>query len=224
MTGAPWLQNGKHHIRFLVNNEWQLSQDLPTEEAENGELCNVLSVNAADSIHVYCNTGWPSAMLRSRMLDAAGHPLSDVRPLLGLRLRLHPEWAASKLTRWLLVQWAETPMSATQSCLLPWKVCSIPAPRGEGNVAEPCKLEFTVLGPNGDEDKPSQGDAYLLPGAGGYKLSHGTIRPFPQACQAPIMLVRSYCELVRACCQPCACSGHRNVPVMRCRYQTWMEQ
>lgn len=82
-------------------------------------------------------------------------------------------------------------MSAAQSCLVPWKACKIPVPRGHDNAVQPCKLEFTVIGPNGDEDRPHGASSYVLPGAGGYKLAHGTLRPFPQACQAPIMLVRA---------------------------------
>ena len=87
-------------------------------------------------------------------------------------------------------QWTETPMMRTQSCLVPWKGCAIPAPRDADNNVQPCKLEFYVLGPNKGEDRPFGGGMYELPAPGGYKLSHGTIRPYPQACQAPMMLVR----------------------------------
>jgi hypothetical protein len=87
-------------------------------------------------------------------------------------------------------------MSASQSCLVPWKACKIPLPRGPDNSVQPCKLEFSVIGPNGDEDRPQGAASYVLPGAGGYRLAHGTLRPFPQACQAPIMLVRAMLRLL----------------------------
>jgi hypothetical protein len=73
------MQYGKHHIRFLVNNEWRLRPDLPTEVADNGELCNVITVNAADTFHIFCNTTWSNATLRSRLLDEEGASMSEVR-------------------------------------------------------------------------------------------------------------------------------------------------
>lgn len=81
-------------------------------------------------------------------------------------------------------------MAATQSTLMPWKGCTIPAPRAPDNTVQPCTLEFTIVGPNGDEDHPFGGGRYKLAGPGGYKLSTGLLRPFPQACRPPIMLVR----------------------------------
>jgi hypothetical protein len=83
-------------------------------------------------------------------------------------------------------------MASTSGCLVPWKGCSIPAPRAPDNTLLPSKLEFIVRGPYGDEDRPYHGGTYELAGPGGYKLSHGTIRPFPQATQPPIMLVRCW--------------------------------
>lgn len=82
-------------------------------------------------------------------------------------------------------------MIAMQSTLKPWKGCDIPAPRGPDNKALPCHMEFVITGPDGKEDRPYGGGTYKLLGAGGYKLSQGVIRPFPQASCAPIMLVRS---------------------------------
>lgn len=88
-----FMQYGKHHIRFLVNNEWRLRSDLPTEVADNGELCNVITVNAADTFHIFCNTGWSSATLKSRLLDEGGASMSEVQsyglhrlPILAVRL------------------------------------------------------------------------------------------------------------------------------------------
>ena len=74
------MQYGKHHIRFLVDNEWRLSPDLPTETAEDGEQCNCIEVEARDSFHICCETGWRSATLRQRMLDEDSEPTTDVRP------------------------------------------------------------------------------------------------------------------------------------------------
>ena len=98
--------------------------------------------------------------------------------------------SGSTLRTSLRLQWVDVPMAASQSCLVPWKGCTIPAPRAPDNTVLPCTLEFTVIGPNGDEDAPYGGGRYQLAGPGGYKLSVGLLRPFPQACRAPIMLVR----------------------------------
>lgn len=85
-------------------------------------------------------------------------------------------------------EWSEIPLIPMQSTLTPWKGCSAAAPRGTDNVALPCSMEFHVVGPNGSIDRQGKGE-YKLAGPGGYKLSSGVIRPFPQATSAPIMLV-----------------------------------
>ena len=76
------LQYGKHHIQFLVDGKWRLRADLPQEMSESGKLCNVINVEASESFHVFSNTGWHTATLRSRLLHEDGTPFADVRPRL----------------------------------------------------------------------------------------------------------------------------------------------
>ena len=75
---ASWLQYGKHHVRYLVDNKWRLRYDLPQEENENGELCNVIDVDASESFHIFSNTSWPTATLCARMVDDDGRAVSEV--------------------------------------------------------------------------------------------------------------------------------------------------
>jgi hypothetical protein len=51
-------------------------------------------------------------------------------------------------------------------------------------------LEFFVSSADGSkQDRPLGGSTYRCPHPGGYKLLRGSLRPFPQATQAPLMLV-----------------------------------
>jgi hypothetical protein len=72
------VQYGKHHIRFLVDNQWRLSPDLPTEMGENEQLENVIHVDACDSFHIFYDTSWKNSVLRCLVLDEDGLPANDV--------------------------------------------------------------------------------------------------------------------------------------------------
>jgi hypothetical protein len=89
----------------------------------------------------------------------------------------------------LFLQWNSVDLISTQSCLGPWSSCTIPAPKDEDNSVKDCQLEFVIDGPDSGLDKPRHADSYRLHGPGGYKLVHGVLKPFPQACHAPYMLV-----------------------------------
>eukprot|EP00892_Ulva_mutabilis_P007092 jgi/Ulvmu1/4755/UM020_0040.1 len=91
--------------------------------------------------------------------------------------------------RMCLVQWQDCDLMSTASCLGPWTTCSIPVPKDAGAAVQNFQLDFVVKGPKDSVDKPQTAEAYHLDNPGGYKLSLGNIRPFPQANLAPFMLV-----------------------------------
>lgn len=97
----------------------------------------------------------------------------------------------------IVLQWEEVGMQSSQSCLGTWSQCTIPAPKDEDNAVQDCQLEFVVNGPNNGVDRPGRTgtESYILHGPGGYKLSSGMVRPFPQACNAPYMLVSPHLHL-----------------------------
>ena len=113
-------------------------------------------------------------------------------------------------------------MQSTQSCLGPWSQCTIPAPKDEDNTVQDCQLEFVVNGPNDGVDKPVGRDSYVLHGPGGYKLSSGTVRPFPQACNAPYMLVSFQVHLHMLSCSDAthSISSCRSPHMLRLRHST----
>ena len=87
------------------------------------------------------------------------------------------------------MQWQDCDLMSTASCLGPWTTCCIPVTKDAGTAVEEYQLDFVIKGPKDDIDKPQTADTYHLDSPGGYKLSRGNIRPFPQANLAPFMLV-----------------------------------
>lgn len=182
--------------------------------------CNVISVDAKDSFRIYYESSWKDSQVQFRLLDSDGGMVWDVRafapcPDTATGCRLHCQAggilvhvSAGMVTCAIsvfadfnvaFVQWQDVDLMSTTSCLGPWTTCSIPVPKEAGEAADDFQLDFVVKGPKGDIDKPQEADTYHLDSPGGYKLSKGDIRPFPQASLAPFMLV---CPYVLASC-PC---------------------
>ncbi len=44
VTTAVWHWQGRHHLKLLVDGEWRLAPDWPTEADANGVLNNVIFV------------------------------------------------------------------------------------------------------------------------------------------------------------------------------------
>ena len=78
-----------------------------------------------------------------------------------------------------------------------WRMATIPAMGG--TAQGPPQLEFTVInascsgssGNGKDVDGPAHAAGYRLYCPGGFKLQHGRLHPFPRACAAASMLVRT---------------------------------
>lgn len=123
------------------------------------------------------------------------------------------------------VQWQSRDLMSTASCLGPWTACCIPVPKDAGGEVEDFQLDFIVKGPREDVDKPQAAAAYHLDSPGGYKLSLGNVRPFPQANLAPFMLVCPLMPLSPSarCAWPLAVVPDRPCSEAEgCRCRTWM--
>lgn len=87
-------------------------------------------------------------------------------------------------------EWEEVRMSDTQSRATPdggsWWVGVVPAGQP---LERNSRLEFVVSDGRAREDRRLNGNNYICPVVGGYKLQRGELKPFPRACQGPIMLV-----------------------------------
>lgn len=116
----------------------------------------------------------------------------------------------------LCVQWQTSDLMSTTSCLGPWTTCSIPVPKEAGAAADEFQLDFVVKGPNGAVDKPQHANAYHLESPGGYKISKGDIRPFPQASLAPFMLVCSRVRLPAVCSESLWCCVDDTAQICTC--------
>lgn len=156
------LPPGKHHIQFLVDGSWFLNPELPTEADESGRQCNTIVTEVAESFQIFYMSSWLRPTLQSRLLDKDGRALED---------------------------WQTTPFERSQSRQAPWQSSRVDATRaGAANPAE-CRLEFTLEGPSGELDCLPGGKPYIVYAPGAYKLEMGVIKPFPQACAPPFMLV-----------------------------------
>jgi hypothetical protein len=87
------------------------------------------------------------------------------------------------------MQWEDIALTPFASCLGPWQGCRVPVIKGQDGNPQVCHVEFYIEGPKNAEDRPLGGGNYRLAGPGGYKLQLGELRPFPQAREAPYMLV-----------------------------------
>lgn len=156
------LMPGSYFYQYLVDGQWQTSANAAVEPDAQRQLCNKVTVEKPPAFHVLYATGWQDAVMHMRFVSAP-----DQQP---------QEWQQAALH--------STP-SRSQPSGGRWKTAVIPLPDGQQHA----QLEFVISSGSGQVDKPSHGNAYLCPHPGGYKIQHGQLRPFPQACAGPMMLV-----------------------------------
>lgn len=165
------LPPGNFKFHFVVDGETRV---LPSQDKQIGP---VLKVPQAPAIRLFYATGWNEPKLKGRWLGQDGLPLTDWQ-----EFDFH-ETTARCADRSDTLLGGKCWKYAIVDC------CTFMTSAYHDGV-KPDELEFIPFDPEtGAEDRPGHGGVYTCSFPGGYKLTSGTIRPFNQACEPPMMLV-----------------------------------
>lgn len=169
------LPPGNFNFHYVVDGETRV---LPSQDKQVGA---VVKVPQAPAVRLFYATGWNEPKLKGRWLGQDGLPLTDWQVF-----DFHETTARC-------VDRSDTLLSGSNGGKC-WKYaivdcCTFMTGLFHDGV-KPDELEFIPFDPEtGAEDRPAHGGVYTCSFPGGYKLTSGTIRPFNQACEAPMMLV-----------------------------------